>query len=105
MIDGRVVGDLEDPGRELELGAVTSHGVQHFDEGFLGKVFGQLPVAHHAVDEGEDRPLVATDELAVASLVALPGELDDLLVGQAPQVERQLSHADLLAKEIRAGLH
>src|SRR5829696_4690107 len=47
VIDRRVVPDLEDPGRKLELRPIRVDGIQRFDEGFLRQVFGQLAVAHH----------------------------------------------------------
>src|SRR4029077_14832566 len=53
MIDGRVIRDLEYPGRELVLRAVRFDRVQGLDESFLRQILGQLPVAHHAVEEGE----------------------------------------------------
>ena len=73
VIDGRVVGDLEDPGRELEFRTVGLDGVERLDEGLLRQILRQLPVAHHAVEQGEDRPLVAADQLPVGRLAARRG--------------------------------
>src|SRR5665647_1277578 len=50
VIDGDVVGDLEQPARKLELGAVAVDVVQDLDEGVLRQVFRGFPVAHHPED-------------------------------------------------------
>src|SRR6266851_2527675 len=64
MIDGGVVRDLEDPGRELELGVVRADAVQDLDERLLGQVLGEGAVAHHAIQQRENGPLVAAHQLA-----------------------------------------
>src|SRR5688572_26995865 len=71
VIDGGVVGDLENPRGKLEFGAVTLDGVQRFDECFLGEIFGQLAVPHHPVNEREDGALVPAHQLAVGELLAV----------------------------------
>src|SRR5687767_4709264 len=60
MVDGDVVGDLEQPARELELGPVAIDVVQHLDEAFLRQVLGGIAIPDHAKHEREDRPLVTS---------------------------------------------
>ena len=45
------------------------------------QILRQLSIAHHAVDEGKDRPLVSTHEFPISSLVSLTSPLDHLLIG------------------------
>ena len=87
MIDRDVVGDLEQPARELELGAVPIDVVQDLDEGVLRQVLGELAIAHHAIDEREDRPLVPADQLAKRRLAPLLGQRDDVGVRKVEEVE------------------
>ena len=47
MIDRDVVGDLEQPARELELRPVAVDVVQDLDERVLRQVLGQLAIADH----------------------------------------------------------
>ena len=47
VIDGGVVRDLEDPGRELVFRPVAVQRIQHLDESFLGEVLREFPVPHH----------------------------------------------------------
>src|SRR5689334_10215435 len=61
IIDGDVVGDLEQPTRKFELGPVTIDVVEDLDEGLLRQVFGGLAIAHHPVDKREHRALVPFD--------------------------------------------
>ena len=106
VIDGRVVGDLEDPGGELELRPVRVDGVERLDERLLRQVLGQLPVAHHAEEQGEHRPLVAPDQLPVRRLPARPGEQHHLLIGEPGPVRRRSAIGVVrLAKALAAGLH
>src|SRR5690606_13977307 len=81
MVDCRVVGDLEDPGRELVLGAVRVERVERLDEGLLRQVLRQLQVPHQAEHEREDRPLVTAEQLAVGRLVSGARQDHDFLVG------------------------
>jgi hypothetical protein len=67
----------------LNSGRYDSDGAGGLDEGFLRQVLRELAVAHHAVEQGEDRPLVAADQLPVGRLAARPGHEDDLLVSEA----------------------
>ena len=92
MIDGRVVRDLEDPGGELELGAVRFDGVERLDEGLLREILGQLAVAHHAEDQRKDRPFVPPDQLAVRRLPSRAGKEHDLLIAEPDELER-VSHS------------
>ena len=78
----RVVGDLEDPARELVFGPVAVDRVEHLDEGFLREVLGELAIAHHAIDQREDRPLVAADQLAIRGLTSARRVADHFLVGE-----------------------
>ena len=82
VIDRRVVGDLEDPGGELELGAIGLDRVERLDERLLRQVLRQLAVPHHAEEQREDRPLVAADQLTVRRLATRAGHEDDLLVAE-----------------------
>jgi len=70
MIDGVVVGDLQDPVAELVAGLVRADRVERADERFLSEVFRLGPVAHHAVDQREDGTLVAGEDLAERGLPA-----------------------------------
>src|SRR2546423_7589729 len=81
MIDGDVVGDLEQPARELELRPVAIDVVEDLDERFLREVFGGLLVAHHPEYEREHWSLASLDQLAISVLAAFLGEDDHLLVG------------------------
>src|SRR5207247_2359671 len=83
VIDRRVVRDLEDPRRELELRIVRADPVQDLDEGFLSQVFGERPVVYHAVEQREQRPLVAAHQFAERRLVTLLRPRHDLLVAGA----------------------
>ena len=78
VIDRHVVGDLEQPARELELGPVPVDVVQHLDEGVLREILGDLAVANHTENQGEDRPLVPSEKLAERRLPPLLGERDDV---------------------------
>src|SRR2546430_9113172 len=74
MIDRGVVRDLEDPRRELELGIVRADGVQDLNERLLRQVLGEGAVAHHAIQQRENGPLVAAHQLAERGFVALRSE-------------------------------
>jgi demethylmenaquinone methyltransferase / 2-methoxy-6-polyprenyl-1,4-benzoquinol methylase len=87
MIDRDVVGDLEQPGGELEVRSVAIEMGEDFDEGVLGQILGELTVAHHAEDEREDRPLVSLDQLAMRGVAALECEGDDVGIGQVGKIE------------------
>ena len=78
MIDREVVRDLEQPARELELGAVPVDMVQDLDERILRQVLRQLAVADHAEDEREYRSFVAAHELAERGFAPLLGETNDI---------------------------
>ena len=95
MIDRRVVRDLEDPGGELELGAVGIDRVERLDEGLLGEILGQLAVAHHAEEQGKDRTLVAPDQLAVGGLLAGAGPQNHLLIAEAGPFRTAARHGRL----------
>ena len=87
VIDRHVVGDLEEPARKLELGPVPVDVVQHLDEGVLRQILGQLAIAHHPVDQREDRPLVPPDQLAKRGVASLLGQRDDIGVRKIGEVE------------------
>src|SRR5690606_24043297 len=94
MIERRVVRDLEDPGAELVRGVVPLQVVQHLDEGVLGEVFGPLPVPDQAINEGEHRPFITADQLAICRLTPLQGAGDHFLIGQLGIVQRLIeAHA------------
>ena len=46
------------------------------------RVLGQLPIAHHPVDERENRPLVPTDQLAKRPVAPVLGQRDDVCIGE-----------------------
>ena len=52
VIDGRVMRDFVDPGRELEFCAVATEGAVDLYEDFLREIEGRFIVADHAVDIG-----------------------------------------------------
>jgi len=81
VIDGDVVGDLEQPAGEFELGPVAIDVVEDLDERFLREIFGGLGVAHHAIYERENGSLISLDKLAVGVFTPFLGEDDHLLVG------------------------
>src|SRR5947209_15312443 len=93
MIDRRVVRDLEDPRRELELGIVRADGVQDLDERLLSQVLGEGAVTHHAIQQREDGPLVAAHELAECGFLALLRPRHDLRIAGAGQVARPIFRA------------
>ena len=64
VIDRDVVRDLEQPARQPEFGPIPVDVVQDLDERVLCQVLRRLAIAHHAIDEREDRPLVAPDQFA-----------------------------------------
>ncbi len=75
-----VVRDLEDPVAELVAGLVRVDGVERPDERLLRQVLGQGAIAHHAVDQGEHRPLVSRQQLAERRLVSLRGTGRELAI-------------------------
>src|SRR5882672_2981763 len=93
MIDRGIVGDLEDPRRELELGIVRADGVQDLDERLLGQVLREGAVAHHAIQQRENGPFVAAHQLAERGFVALLGPRHDLRIAGAGQVARPIFRA------------
>src|SRR6476646_4379379 len=106
VIDGRVVGDLENPGREFELGTIGVDRVKCLDEGLLGQILRQLPVSNHAEKEGEHRPLVAADQFPVRSLLAGTCPEHHLLVAQRSPLRPGAGHAPTrLAKGLPRALH
>ena len=82
MIDGDVVGDLEQPARKFELRPIPVDVVQHLDERVLRQIFGQLAVANHPVDQREHRPLVPSDKLH------LSGTKTDILLMRTGEKKR-----------------
>ena len=86
MIDGHVVGDLEQPARKLEFGAVAVDVIQDLDEGILRQILRRLPIAHHAIDERKYGPLVAAHELAEGELTPLLGEADHVGIRKCSQL-------------------
>ena len=91
MVDGDVVGDLEQPAREFELGPVAIDVVEDLHEGVLREVFGGLVVAHHPIDEREHRALVASDQLAIRRLAPFLRERDDVRIGEVAGRELETS--------------
>jgi hypothetical protein len=61
VIDGDVVGDLEQPAGEFELRSIPIDVVEDLYECFLGQVLGGLAIPHHPIDEREYRALVPFD--------------------------------------------
>src|SRR5829696_5972773 len=94
MIDRDVVGDLEQPGRELELRAIAIEVREHLDEAVLGQVLRELPIAHHAEDQREHRALVPANQLTVRDVAALEREGDDIGIGEIREVECVRHRAD-----------
>src|SRR3954451_5151763 len=86
VIDRDVVGDLEQPARKLEFGAVAVDVVQDLDESVLRQILGELAIAHHAIDERENRSLIPANQLAERSLAALLGQCDDISVRKIEEV-------------------
>ena len=65
-VDQRLLGGIDrdpvEPGVELRLAAKLVQGPVGADEGFLGDVFDQVDVPHHAADQPLDAPLVLDDQ-------------------------------------------
>ena len=93
LIDGQVVGDLEQPTRQLELGGVAVDVVERFDERVLRELLRGLAIAHHAVHEREHGPLVAADQLPERRLAPLLREDNDVGVGEIGEIEERVGHA------------
>ena len=89
MIDGDVVGDLEQPAREFELGPVAIDVVQDLDEGVLREVFGGLPIAHHAEDQREDGSLVSPHQLPKGRLAPFFRERGDVGIREVTEIESE----------------
>src|SRR5215216_2396626 len=87
MIDRDVVGDLEEPARELELGPIAVDVIQDLDEGVLRQILGQLPVADHAEDERKDGSLIPADQLTERGISTLLGQRDDVGVREVEKIE------------------
>jgi len=87
VIDREVVRDLEEPARELELGAVAIDVIEDLDEGLLREVLGGLAIAHHAEDQREDGPLVAPHELAERGVAPRPRERGEIRVREIDEIE------------------
>src|SRR5438876_1189514 len=93
MIDRRVVRDLEDPRRELELGPVRFDAVQDLDERFLREVLGERAIAHHPIEQRKHRTFIAAHELAKCRVMSLLCPRDDLLIAGVAQVVRPIFRA------------
>jgi hypothetical protein len=87
MIDCDVVGDLEQPTRQLELGPVAIDVVQDLDEGVLGEILGNLAIPHHPEDQRENGALVSTDEFSIRGFLPLLSERDEVSIGEIAYVE------------------
>src|SRR5207237_9703526 len=86
-IDRDVVGDLEQPARQLEFRTVPVDVIQNLDEGVLRQILGELAIAHHAVAEGEYRPLVTPDQFSERRVSPLLRQRSDIGVRQMEEVE------------------
>jgi hypothetical protein len=80
VIDGVVIGDLEQPGGEPVVGIVAVEVVEGFDEGLLRQVLSLLTVPDHPVDQGEDGPSEALEQFSIRRLIPFQGLDDQLLV-------------------------
>jgi hypothetical protein len=78
VVNGRVVRDAVNPGRELVLGAVATERVVDLDEDLLREVERRVVVADHAVDVGHDGALIAAHQLFEAVLATREGAHDQL---------------------------
>ena len=87
VIDRHVVGDLEQPARELELGPVLVDVIEDLDERVLRQILGDLAVPYHTENEREDRTLVPAEKLAECRFPPLLGEGDDVGIGEVREVE------------------
>ena len=70
MIDLVIVGDLEDLATELVVRFVRGDGVERTDESLLCQVLGESPVTDHAIDQGEDGPLITAKQLGESTFVS-----------------------------------
>src|SRR5205814_10031736 len=57
------------------------------DERVLRQILGQLPLAHHPVDERKHRPLIAPDQLSERRVSPLLGQRNDIGVREIEEVE------------------
>ena len=88
MVDRNVVGDLEQPARQLELRTIAIDVVEDLDEGVLRQVLGDFAVPHHAEDQRKDRALITTDEFPVRGLLPVLCKRDEIGVGKIAYVEK-----------------
>src|SRR6185295_14261235 len=70
VVEGRVVGDLEQPAREAAGRVEGVEPAKGLQEDLLSDVLGRRGIAHHAHDQAEDRALVAHDEVVERPLRA-----------------------------------
>ena len=89
MVDRHVVGDLEEPTRELELRPIAIDVVEHLDEGVLREILGELAIADHAIDQREDRTLITANQLAKRGLAPCLREGNNVRVRQVGKIERR----------------
>ena len=69
-IEAGVGGDAMQPGRDIEVGVRVAEAAVGADEAILRQVVGIIGVAHHAIDEAENLPLVTLDDCFERGLIA-----------------------------------
>src|SRR5947207_2618860 len=72
-----------------DLGPVAVDVIHHLDEGVLREILGHLAVADHPEDQAEDRPLVASNQLAEGRLPPFRRKYHHVRIWQVAQIERE----------------
>ena len=87
-VDGGVVRDSEEPARQPSRRVECGEAAKGLDERLLREVLGEGPIPGHAVDEADDRPLVAAHDLLESRLRAGKGLGDDPGLAYRFQIDR-----------------
>ena len=87
-VDGGVVGDAEQPARQPSRRVERGEAAKGLDERLLCEVLGERPIAGHAGDEADDRPLIPAHDLLEGRLRAGQGLGDDPGLAYGFQIDR-----------------
>ena len=82
------MGDAEQPARQPSRGIERGEAAERLDERLLCEVLGQRPVARHAGDQADHRPLIPADDLLEGRLRAGQGLGDDPGLAYGFQIDR-----------------
>src|ERR1051325_12038472 len=87
MIDGSVMSNLVNPGRELELGTITRQRTVDLDKNFLGQIERRFIVADHAVNVTGNRRLVTPHQFLKTTFDALRGTGHQIAIGSGAETK------------------